>query len=596
MECLIIAEDIIQKVKDLNDIVDIVSEKVKLKRTGRNYSGLCPFHHEKTPSFSVSQDKQIYKCFGCGEAGNVITFVMKTKNFSFVEAVKNLADKVNITIDDNKDKYYAKNKEKYDKLYSMNVEAARYFFRNLDSNSKAKKYFLDRGINQKTMRRFGLGYAKDDWRQLLSFMKSKGYTELELIEAGLIVQKNKAVYDRFRNRVIFPVFDYKGKVIGFGGRVLDDSKPKYLNSPETKIFKKGTNLYGLNFAVKNNIGDTIIIVEGYMDCISLHQYGINNVVASLGTALTKDQAKLLKRYASKVVISYDADTAGQAATLRGFDILREAGFDIKIIKIPDGKDPDEFVRKNGKEAFMRLVENAVSIIDYRINRAFENVNLKDSESVIKYVKDISEIIEELDPVEKDVYIKKISDKTGIREQAIYDLISTDIQKSGNNIEKMNKNSNYGQNLYVESAHVKSERYLLRLMIEHKDIRSYIESKISADDLIMESHKKIYNIILNFEDNLSSDLKSKFGFIESRCDDGESSSEIVKIEEQNIMLSENNVKDLVDDFITNIKKFRLEESKKKIMSEIKGLEEKGLFDETIELIKRMEEIQNQLDNL
>ncbi|AAK79270.1 DNA primase [Clostridium acetobutylicum] len=596
MECLIIAEDIIQKVKDLNDIVDIVSEKVKLKRTGRNYSGLCPFHHEKTPSFSVSQDKQIYKCFGCGEAGNVITFVMKTKNFSFVEAVKYLADKVNITIDDNKDKYYAKNKEKYDKLYSMNVEAARYFFRNLDSNSKAKKYFLDRGINQKTMRRFGLGYAKDDWRQLLSFMKSKGYTELELIEAGLIVQKNKAVYDRFRNRVIFPVFDYKGKVIGFGGRVLDDSKPKYLNSPETKIFKKGTNLYGLNFAVKNNIGDTIIIVEGYMDCISLHQYGINNVVASLGTALTKDQAKLLKRYASKVVISYDADTAGQAATLRGFDILREAGFDIKIIKIPDGKDPDEFVRKNGKEAFMRLVENAVSIIDYRINRAFENVNLKDSESVIKYVKDISEIIEELDPVEKDVYIKKISDKTGIREQAIYDLISTDIQKSGNNIEKMNKNSNYGQNLYVESAHVKSERYLLRLMIEHKDIRSYIESKISADDLIMESHKKIYNIILNFEDNLSSDLKSKFGFIESRCDDGESSSEIVKIEEQNIMLSENNVKDLVDDFITNIKKFRLEESKKKIMSEIKGLEEKGLFDETIELIKRMEEIQNQLDNL
>ncbi|MCR3758185.1 DNA primase [Clostridium felsineum] len=596
MECLIISEDIIQKVKDLNDIVDIVSEKVKLKRTGRNYSGLCPFHHEKTPSFSVSQDKQIYKCFGCGEAGNVITFVMKTRNFSFVEAVKYLADKVNLTIDDKQDKYYAKNKEKYDKLYNMNVEAARYFFKSLESSSKAKQYFIDRGINQKTMRRFGLGYAKDDWRQLLGFMKTKGYTELELIEAGLIVQKNKAVYDRFRNRVMFPVFNYKGKVIGFGGRVLDDSKPKYLNSPETKIFKKGTNLYGLNFAIKNNIGDTFIIVEGYMDCISLHQYGINNAVASLGTALTKDQAKLLRRYASKVVISYDADTAGQAATLRGFDILKEAGFDIKIIKIPDGKDPDEFVRKNGKEAFMKLVKNAVSIIEYRIGKAFENVNLKDSESVIKYVKDIAEIIEDLDPVEKDVYIKKISGKTGIREQAIYDLISTDIQKNGNNIEKMNKNSNYGQNLYVESAHVKSERYLLKLMIEHEDICSYINTQISVDDLIMESHKKIYNIILNFEDNVSSNLKSKFDFIESRCDDGESSSEIVKIEEQNIILSENNVKDLVDDFITNIKKFRLEETKKKIMSEIKDLEEKGLFNETIELIKRMEEIQNRLDNL
>ncbi|PJI07070.1 MULTISPECIES: DNA primase [Clostridium] len=596
MECLIISEDIIQKVKDLNDIVDIVSEKVKLKHTGRSYSGLCPFHHEKTPSFSVSQDKQIYKCFGCGEAGNVITFVMKTRNFSFVEAVKYLADRVNITIEDSNSKKYSKNKEKYDKLYTINVEAARYFFRNLNSNPKAKKYFLDRGITEATMRKFGLGYAKNDWRQLLNFMKSKGYTELDLIKAGLIIKKDRAVYDRFRNRVIFPVFNYKGKVIGFGGRVLDDSKPKYLNSPETDLFKKGTNLYGLNFAIKGNIGNTFIIVEGYMDCISLHQYGINNAVASLGTALTKDQARLLKRYADKVVISYDADAAGQTATLRGFDILKNTGFDVRVIKIPDGKDPDEFVRRNGKAAFMKLVENAVSIVDYRINRIHENANLKDNEGIIKYVRDVSEIIENLDPVEKDIYIKKVSEQTGIREQAIYDLITTDIKKTSNKIENLNKISNYGQNLYVESAYVKSERCLIKLMVQYEEICGYITAKISASDFMMDSHKKIYNIILDYKENLNGNVKSKFNFIESKCDDASSSSEIIKIEEENIILSENNVKNLVDDFIINIKKFKLEESKKKIMSEIKDLEEKGLFDETLELIKKMEAIQKQLDNL
>ena len=588
-----ISEEVIQKIKDLNDIVDIVSEKVKLRRSGHNYLGLCPFHNEKTPSFSVSQEKQIYKCFGCGESGNVITFVMKTKNLPFVEAVKLLGDKVNISVDTDDGKRNESINQN-NKLYKINVEAARYFFSNLKYDKTAKDYFRARGITENIIRSFGLGYAKNNWNGLLYYMKKKGYSELDLITAGLIIQKNNSFYDRFRNRVIFPVFDYRGRVIGFGGRVLDNSKPKYLNSPETALFKKGINLYGLNFAIKNNINRTFIIVEGYMDCISLHQYGIKNAVASLGTALTKSQAKLLKRYANKVIISYDADAAGQMATLRGLKILREVGLEVSIIKVPEGKDPDEFVRNNGREAFMKLIDNALPIVDYRLKEAFERVNLKDNESVIKYIREVSTMIEDLDPVEKDVYIKMVSEKTGISEQAIYDLLSEKSQKDGY---KMHKMDNYGQNLYVESAYIKSERSLLKIMIQNRHMLNYIVSKISAEDLIMNSNKEIYTNIINVvKENNKLNEESTLKMIEAKCNDQESYSEWIKIVSENIILSEGNERKLIDDFIINIKKYRLEESKKEIMNKIKILEEKGLFQETLELIKKREEVQSKLNNL
>ncbi|WP_234121416.1 DNA primase [Clostridium hydrogenum] len=590
-----ISEEVIQKIKDLNDIVDIVSEKVKLKKAGHNYIGLCPFHNEKTPSFSVSQDKQIYKCFGCGESGNVITFIMKTKNLPFVEAVNFLAEKVNISVELNQgnDK---KNYEQNNKLYKINVEAARYFFNNLNQDRKAKQYFLSRKITEATMRSFGLGYAKDDWNNLLHYMKNKGYTELDLINAGLIIQKNNTFYDRFRNRVIFPVFDYRGRVIGFGGRVLDDSKPKYLNSPETAVFKKGINLYGLNFSLKNNIDRFFIIVEGYMDCITLHQYGIKNAVASLGTALTKNQAKLLKRYADKIIISYDADSAGQTATLRGLKILKEVGFEVSIIKIPDGKDPDEFVKKNGREAFIELIKNALPVVDYRLNKAFEEVNLKDNESIIRYIRNVSEIIEELDPVEKDVYIKRISEKTGTSEQAIYDLLSEKVQKSGNQIQTMNKMDGYGQNLYVESAYIKSERALLKIMAQNRNMCEYIMARLKCEDLIIDSHKKIYNNIISVIEDQVANSENILKKIEIMCNEKESYSEWIKVISEDIIFSDGNEKKLIDDFIFNIKKFNLEESKKEIMKKIKILGEKGLFEETLELIKQSEELQNKLNNL
>lgn len=295
----------------------------------------------------------------------------------------------------------------------------------------AKEYFLKRGIKEETIKRFGLGYSQDSWHGLTNYLRTKGYKDNLLLEAGLISKSEKSgnVYDKFRNRVMFPVFDVRGKVIGFGGRVLDDSKPKYLNSPETMIFQKGINLYGLNFAIKNKLKeDYIIIVEGYMDLISLHQSGITNVVASLGTALTVNQARLLKRYVNKVIISYDADLAGQTATLRGLEILRGAGFDVKVLIVPDGKDPDEFVRNHGKESFLKLANEALPLIEYRIKKAAEGINLNSGNDLVEYGEKFAEILADLNPIEKDVYIRKISEETAIKEQALYDLLSQVITK------------------------------------------------------------------------------------------------------------------------------------------------------------------------
>ncbi|MDD3223863.1 MAG: DNA primase [Clostridium sp.] len=593
MKILVIPEDVIEKIKEENDIVDIISQKVRLKKSGRNYLGLCPFHSEKTPSFSVSPEKQIYKCFGCGEAGNVITFVMKTRNLPFIDAVKILADRVNIDVE-SYENGSSKIKDANKNLFKLNIEAARYFYYNLHHSKTAMEYFRQRGISESTMRRFGLGYALDDWHGAMNFLRKKGYTELDLLNNGIITQNDKGnKYDRFRNRVIFPVFDYRGRVIGFGGRVLDDSKPKYLNSPETKLFKKGINLYGLNFVLKNYIGRTFIMVEGYMDCISLHQYGINNTVASLGTALTVSQAKLLKRYADNIIISYDADTAGQKATIRGLKILRDAGLNVKVLKVPSGKDPDEYIRKNGKEAFQKLIENATPLIDYRMDRAKDGINLNDDEDKFKYVKRVSNILLELEPVEKDIYIKKLSEISGIKEQSIYDLMSRKVKYDAKKLHTMNNMDKFGQKLYIEPAHLKAERLILKLMTLKKEFFEYIISIINYNELNYESHKKIFKIIVeNNEDNTDELLKK----IESSCDDAKSSSEWVNICEEQLNDNNCDMKILIDDYIKTIKKYRLEESKKEVMKNVKLYEQKGMLKESLSMARKLGSIQKEINNL
>lgn len=586
-----ISDEIIQRVKDENDIVDIISQSVKLKRAGRNYSGLCPFHKEKTPSFSVSSDKQIYKCFGCGESGNVFTFVMKHRNITFIEAVKYLADRANIAVeyDDKRTKIMEDQKQK---LYRINTEAARFFYNNITKSKIAQQYFQARGISGATVKRFGLGFANDSWNELMRAMKQKGFSELDLLNVGLIVKNEKGnIYDRFRNRVMFPVFDYRGKVIGFGGRVLDDSKPKYLNSPESLVFQKGINLYGLNFALKNNIDKTFIIVEGYMDCISLHQYGITNAVASLGTALTVRQAKLLKRYADKVIISYDADSAGQAATIRGMEILRNEGFDVRVLTVPSGKDPDEFVRANGKEAFQRLMVEAPSLMDYKIKKAGEGINFKDNQDIIKYVKNVTEILADINPVEKDVYIKKISQDTGIQEQAIYDLLKGNLNRNANEDSKMNTIRVFGQKLYVEPAHIKAERNILKLMYENDESFKYITENLRKDMIILEGHRKIFELLIQCKDSNIVDIKS---FVEDRCDDVESSREWVEITQLELLKDDFENKQLVIDYISEIKRYQLENSKKQIMTKIKEYEAKGMFEESLKLAQRLMEIKREVE--
>lgn len=582
-----ITEETIERIKQENDIVDVISDVVKLKRSGRNYMGLCPFHNEKSPSFSVSQDKQIYKCFGCGEAGNVLTFVMKQKNLNFVEACKLLAERANIPLSlGNGEESQVVKKKKL--LYKVNVEAARYFFSNLQRDSKSKEYFSNRGIKDLTIKRFGLGYSKEGWQNLRYYLNKRGFSDEVMLEAGLIIKSQKGtLYDRFRNRVMFPVFNIKGDVIGFGGRVLDDSKPKYLNSPETLVFQKGTNLYGLNFAIKNNLKDRyFIIVEGYMDLISLHQYGITNVVASLGTALTVNQARLLKRYADKVIISYDADVAGQTATLRGLDILREAGFDVRVLQIPQGKDPDEFVRSNGKDAFLKLVNNAEDLISYKLKKAKEGINFKDKTSIIEYGDRVTEILAKLNPVEKDIYVKSISEDTGIKEQSLYDLIA--INRNTKTDDLMNKKEEFGTKLYVEPGYLKAEKALIKLMLD-EDFYGEIINNISSDDLISNSYSKIFNLIKEGKEN---GLKDIILHVEAGCDDVESSKEWVKIKEFQVLKASDKQR-LILDYIKEVKSFKLKKEIEELKKKQKELAEKGLIEDSIKIALELNKLNSEL---
>ena len=588
-----ISEEILEKIKSQNDIVDVISERVRLRKAGRNFTGLCPFHNEKTPSFSVSQEKQIYKCFGCGEAGNVISFVMKDKNLPFIEAVKYLANRANIPLEINNGEK-SKSAKKKDLLYRVNVEAAKFFFSNLMNNQNAKEYFLNRGIKEETIKKFGLGFANDSWNSLMFYLRKKGINDVLLEEAGLIsVNKEKGrKYDRFRNRVMFPVFDYQGKVIGFGGRVLDDSKPKYLNSPETLVFQKGTNLYGLNFALKHNMSERyFVIVEGFMDLISLHQYGITNVVASLGTALTINQARLLKRYADKVIISYDADMAGQMATLRGLEILRTAGFDVRVLNIPQGKDPDEYVRSNGKEAFLKLINSAEPLIDYRMKKAEEGIDFKNSQSLILYAKRIMEIISDLDPMEKDVYIKKASENTGIKEQTLYDILKSKMKDNRENNFRNNKEEDRSK-LYVEPGFLKAERAILKIMLENKEYLQYIEERISENDFILLEHKEIFTVIMLAKGENINNIDS---FIESKLNNTKSIGELVKIREENIFFADD-VKVQINDFINEIHSYKLKQRIDQLRKEQKELENQGKIEESIKLAIELASVTKKLKEI
>ncbi len=421
-------EDLIEEIRVNNDIVGVISEYVKLEKKGKNYFGRCPFHNEKTGSFSVEPVKQIFHCFGCGKGGNVIHFIMAIENLDFVEALKLLADRARIQIPDVNNGAYDDEKAKLKKeLLQINIEAARFFHNNLinEKNKVPNQYLAKRKIQKQTIIKFGIGYAEDKFDGLYNHLRTAGFSDSSIFASGLVINKEetKKVFDRFRGRIMFPIFDIRGNVIAFGGRVLDSSQPKYMNSPETAVYQKGNHLYAMNFA-KSECAKKIILAEGYMDVISLHQRGIINTVAPLGTALTESQCKLLKKYSEEIILSFDSDSAGQAAALRSLDLLNDIGCNAKVLTIPAGKDPDEFINTYGVDEFRKLVENSKTLLDFKLQILDNRIDTSTNEGKVKFIDKAVLILDKIDNnVERELYVKKLSKDFGVSEQSIYSEIA-----------------------------------------------------------------------------------------------------------------------------------------------------------------------------
>ena len=388
------------------DIVDLVSESVRLTKKGRNYWGLCPFHSEKTPSFSVSADKQIFKCFGCGKGGGAINFVMEMENLPFRDAVEVLAKRAGLEMPADTGGPSAGARARREKLLAINKQAARTFHKWLyePEGAQGLEYLRKRGLSQRTLTRFGLGFAPNRWDALIEALAQEGYDKRDLLDAGLAVNnKDGRIYDRFRNRVMFPIIDIRGEVIGFGGRVMDDSTPKYLNSPDTPVYNKSRNVFALNIAKKSKAG-RVILTEGYMDTISLHQAGFDSAVASLGTSLTQEHAQLLSRYFKEAVIAYDGDGAGVAAAQRAIPLLEKAGLKVRVLKVTGAKDPDEFIKAYGPDAFLRLLDQSENQVDYRLDQLKAKFNLEDDGQRVAFLQEAAQLLSTLpSPVEREIY-------------------------------------------------------------------------------------------------------------------------------------------------------------------------------------------------
>ena len=490
------SDELIEEIKSRNDIVDIISQYVVLKRSGRNFFGLCPFHKEKSPSFSVSPDKQIFHCFGCGVGGNVFHFVSKIENLSFRETVEMLAERSGVelpTLENEEDNKLLQLKSK---VYQINELTAKFYHENLykPSAKKAQEYVKKRRLDNNTLKNFLIGYS-GTFNELYLMLKSKGFTEEEIL-ASRLVNKNQdgKFIDRFRGRLMFPIQDVRNRVIAFGGRVLDDSKPKYINSPENIVYSKGRHLFGLNVAKRSDL-KKIIIVEGYMDAISLHQRGISYAVASLGTAMTEAQGRLLRRSSQQVIIGYDADGAGQAATMRGLEILQGLGCDVRILQIEGAKDPDEFVVKYGPERFEKQVEKAISLVEYKVKVLKNSLNLEHPNDKIKFLKEIAKVLSKIDnEIEREVYVQKIASEYQISKEAIYAEISKLENTSTTSkkiLEKSKPRLEVKPTIKEDNANDKKEKLIIYLLINYPN-ESYekIRAKINVEDIKNETNKAI----------------------------------------------------------------------------------------------------------
>ena len=497
------SDDIIEEVRQKNDIVDVVSQYVRLTRRGSTYFGLCPFHNEKTPSFSVTPGKQMYYCFGCGAGGNVYNFIMEYENYTFGEALKHLADRAGVELP--KIEYSREVREKAEQraeLLEINKQAAQYYYYQLrtEGGKIGYQYLSGRGLSEETMRKFGLGYSDKFGGGLYTFLKSKGYSDERLRESGLFnVDERHGMYDKFWNRVIFPIMDVNNRVIGFGGRVMGDGKPKYLNSPETKIFDKSRNLYGLNIA-RTTRKKYLILCEGYMDVISMHQAGFTNAVASLGTALTSGHASLLKRYTQEVLLLYDSDEAGIRAALRGIPILRDAGVSSRVVNLQPYNDPDEFIKNMGAEAFEERLGQASDSFMFRVSIAESEFPMDEPQGQNRFFERCAELLLELkDELERNLYIeaivKKYRGQYGVSVEDLRKRVNTLALKGTPAENRTQPKTSGGQNKKKkESASDQAQKLMLTWLVTYPGIFDKVAQYLNAEDFIVPLYKEVAQML------------------------------------------------------------------------------------------------------
>ena len=587
----VINDNVLDEIRDRADIVDLIGEYVDLKRSGSNYMGLCPFHSEKTPSFSVSPSKSIFKCFGCGVGGDVITFVMKRENLSFPEAVEFLADKYNVRLEVYKDEN-KEAREKRNRLYEINREAGLHFLKNYEASQKTQLYLKNRMLSDKTIRSYGIGYSKDSWTDLYDHLTKMGYREDELLELNLISKsKNGNYIDRFRDRVMFPIINRNNRIIGFGARAFGDAKPKYLNSRETPIFHKGSNVFNINIISRESTRERIILVEGYMDVISLYNSGINYSVASLGTSLTIDQANIIKKMAKDIYICYDSDSAGINATSRAIDIFLQASVKPKIIELEGGLDPDDFIKKYGVEGFENKIKSAISYIEFKIKKLKENFNLEDSEGLSNFTIESSKILSSIkNPIERDIFVKDFSRKYNISYTAIENYINylnrNKLKEANREKFKVKKNTNV-----VKSNKARAQEELLSYSLLDNDIYKYIRNKIEVFYFTNAMTRAVFEEIPRlYEEEM--EVRDFLSLLESnRLIDKEFVENILSI------INDIHVNDkIVDELINTIEGNYLRDRKNKILENIEKLQGEENKNLLLEALKELQEINLKLNEL
>ena len=566
------SDELIEEIRSSNDIVDTISQYVQLKRKGRNFFGLCPFHKEKSPSFSVSPDKQIFHCFGCGVGGNVIHFISKIENLDFKDTIEYLADRAGIELPKTENEQFNQRQILKDKVYKINEETARFYHENLykPTAKEAQNYVKERKLNNATLKSFLIGYS-GTYNELYKHLRSKGFSDNEILASSLVNKNDRGQFiDRFRRRLMIPILDVRGKVIAFGGRVLDNSLPKYINSPENIVYSKGRNLFGLNVAKKGDL-KKVVIVEGYMDAISLYQRGITNVVASLGTALTESQGRLLRKYAEQIIISYDSDSAGQAATLRGLEILRNLGCDVRILQMEGAKDPDEYVIKYGTGRFNLLIDNAISLVEFKVKVLKSKFDLDNTNDKIKFLQEIAKVLSEVESqIELEIYVEKIANEYSISKEAIYSEINkikyanTSKQKEPENVIRRAKPVKVSK---VDDSVIKKENVVIYLLLNYpEESTEKIRNNLLETDFKYETNKKIINKLyelIDKKEKISSEVLNYF------ADDDEITSHMTMLMADDYEIGD--VDKCIDDIINSYNKERLIDRRNDIIQSLESNE-------------------------